>query len=237
MKILLVNGSPKPADSASALVLRTLRGKLGTDHDYTEVGAKDGARADAGCMAQDAIVIAFPLYVDSLPSRLLEWLLSFEAAVAEEAGGPGLRPRAATAVFAVCNCGFHEGLQTRSALRIVRNFARKQGFTWGGGLGIGSGGMLQGLASVPEGVWIKRRVSEGISWIAGGIAAWGQSPAAPVERGLPYGDHDDTERSLRFVSHAFPRFAYRLAAHAEWRKAGRGNGLKARELRARPIAR
>jgi hypothetical protein len=229
MNILLVNGSPRPSGSASGSILETIRGKLGPEHRYTEVNARKSPGAAAACLDQDAIVIAFPLYVDSLPSRLLEWLLSFEAlAAAPDAA----RSRRETAVFAICNCGFHEGAQTRTALRIVRNFALKSGFSWGGGLGIGTGGMINGMAKVPEEAWIKREVSRGIAWIAGNVADWGASPGQA--RLAPTRDFDG---SVRFVSHAFPRFAYIMVANSGWRQEARANGLRVRELKARPIAR
>ena len=229
MNILLVNGSPRPTGSASGSILETIRGKLGPDHHYTEVNARKSPLASASCLDQDAIVIAFPLYVDSLPSRLLEWLVSFEAlAAAPDAA----RSRKETAIFSVCNCGFHEGVQTRTALRIVRNFALKNGFAWGGGLGIGTGGMINGMAKVPEEAWIKREVSHGVAWMADNVAAWGLR--APGNSGS---GEQDLARTMRFVNHAFPRFAYILVANHEWKMEARKNGLKPRELYARPIVR
>jgi len=98
------------------------------------------------------------------------------------------------------------------ALEVVANFARSAGLEWGGGLGIGSGGMLAGLASVPPGAGIKRSVSEGLDWIAG-LAARGEASG-----------------ETRFVRFAFPRFAYILAAHAGWKAMARANGLRPRDI-------
>jgi hypothetical protein len=233
MNILLVNGSPRPSGSASESILEAIIGKLGPDHLYTKVTPRLEPRASAACLGQDAIVIAFPLYVDSLPSRLLEWLLSFESLTPPSVTAPETaRPRAATAVFAICNCGFYEGVQTRAALRIVHNFARKNGFSWGGCLGIGTGGMITGLATVPEEAGIKREVSHGIAWIADGIRAWGARSDGQAPATEP-----NFDESVRYVRHAFPRFAYILVAHSGWRSMARANGVKSRNLKARPIER
>jgi len=229
MNILLVNGSPKPGASASGSLLETLRAKLGESHRFIETDPKRGRTATREFLEQDALVIAFPLYFDALPSRLLEWMISFEALRATE--DPGRSRRQAPAVFAICNCGFHEGIQTRSALRIVRNFALKNGFSWGGGLGIGSGGMVTMLEKVPERAWIKRRVSEGIIWIARRI-----EKLAMTDRAGPSTSVESVGDSLRFASHSFPRFAYILAAHAGWRSMARANGVTVRGIRARPVA-
>jgi hypothetical protein len=229
MKILLVNGSPKPSSSASGAILDMVRAKLGEGHDIAELVPGRKGQAGPKALDADAILIAFPLYVDGLPSALLEWLTSFVADRYE--AGKVTRDQRKTAVFAICNCGFYEGVQTRSALRIVRNFARRCGFSWRGGLGIGSGGMVEAVARVPENAWIKREVSRGIVAIAQGILAWGRLD----DDARRAGDRR-FEESLRYVSHGMPRFAYILAAHAGWRSIARRNGLDPGALKAKPIA-
>jgi hypothetical protein len=229
MNILLVNGSPKPVNSVSGSILDTLRAELGDAHRFTETKPQSGRTATPDFLEQDAIVIAFPLYIDALPSQLLEWLISFEAL--STPADPDRSQGQAPAVFAICNCGFHEGIQTRSALRIVRNFALKNGFSWGGGLGIGSGGMVTMLEKVPERARIKREVSAGLHWVARRI----EKRAVTDRAALPMNE-ESLGDSLRFASHAFPRFAYILAAHAGWRSMARTNGVTARGMRARPAA-
>ena len=229
MNILLVNGSPKPAASASGAILGSIRTKLGEGQVITEI--RPGRKAQAGqeWLGQDAIVISFPLYVDGLPSALLEWLTTFAAN--DSGSGAETRDRRQTAVFAVCNCGFYEGDQTRSALRIVRNFARKNGFSWRGGLGIGSGGMIEAVAKVPENIWIKREVSHGIAAIAQGVLDWGLMTGKERSAG-----DLEFEESVRYVSHAMPRFAYILSAHSGWRSSARRNGLRPGALKARLLS-
>ncbi|OHD27571.1 MAG: hypothetical protein A2Y38_23050 [Spirochaetes bacterium GWB1_59_5] len=206
MKAVLMNGSPKAAGSASGIVLDTVADAMGPGVESLTKRAVTAGSATEEDVAADALVLAFPLYVDCLPAPLLEWLISYRAIAPSRSGRKPAR------VYAICNCGFHEAAQTELALEVVANFARSAGLEWGGGLGIGSGGMLAGLASVPPGAGIKRSVSEGLDWIAG-LAARGEASG-----------------ETRFVRFAFPRFAYILAAHAGWKAMARANGLRPRDI-------
>ena len=226
MRVLLVNGSPKAKDSASDLILKAIKGRLGEGHSYTEIQARGGRSADEDCLGQDIILLAFPLYVDALPSGLLEWLISFEALLG--AANPIGRAGPMAAVFAICNCGFYEGEQTESALRIVANFASRCGLAWGGGLGIGTGGMIEAVAGVPDQVWIKREVSGGLSSIAHEMGTW-EGVGKASQGHLSFG------ASVRYLTHGLPRGLYLFSAHAGWRKMAKANGLRGGDLRARPI--
>lgn len=86
----------------------------------------------------DLFVLATPLYVDSLPylvTRCCERMVAHRA---------GLPERSSVRFLALVNCGFPEWEQTRTALDICRVFARKAGFVWSGGLGLGGGEAIRG---------------------------------------------------------------------------------------------
>ncbi|MFH2115959.1 MAG: hypothetical protein ABIJ86_15770 [Spirochaetota bacterium] len=202
MKILMVNGSPKAAVSVSGTILDTIAGMLGPLAETRRIRAVIARRATETDLEADVVVVAFPLYIDSLPAPFLEWLISYHELV----GARGTR--APAKVYAICNCGFYEGAQTGLALAVVRNFTCSSGLMWGGGLGIGSGGMLIGLASVPSEASIKRPVSRGLAWMAGLVAK------------------AEVSGEVRLVQFAFPRFAYIFMAHAGWRQMARTHGLR-----------
>jgi len=209
MKVLMVNGSPKASGSVSGTLLDTITEILGHQVETVRKGAITSGQATEADLAADALVVAFPLYVDALPAPLLEWLISYhDLVIAQKAKSP-------TRVYAVCNCGFNEGAQTELALSVVRNFAHSSGLTWGGGLGIGSGGMLIGLASVPSEAGIKRPVSRGLAWLADIIA------------------REESPGEIRLVQFAIPRFAYIFMAHMGWRQMAKSHGLRAGDLRRR----
>ena len=72
MKIALINGSPKKKDSASGLVLENFKAFLtGDDQIITELHfyRPQITTEEVGkLMDCDALVFAFPLYVDAIPS-------------------------------------------------------------------------------------------------------------------------------------------------------------------------
>jgi hypothetical protein len=85
------------------------------------------------------IVLAFPLYVDSLPSQVIETLeLIAEHEKAKQEVGK-------KSFVAIVNSGFPEAKHNDTALAVCRLFAKQAGFNWAGGLAMGGGGMITGL--------------------------------------------------------------------------------------------
>ena len=94
--------------------------------------------------AADLVLLAFPLYVDSLPAPTMEAL---ERIAAHRASNVGTDPRQThrQSFAAISNCGFPEADHNKTALAICANFARKAGFNWAGSLALGAGeGMIHG---------------------------------------------------------------------------------------------
>jgi hypothetical protein len=84
----------------------------------------------------DLLLLAFPLYVDSLPflvTKALEVIASHRQAV------PNKRLQR---LVAIVNNGFPEAAQNALALAICRRFAAQSGITWAGGLAMGAGEAL-----------------------------------------------------------------------------------------------
>lgn len=214
MNVLLINGSPRRAAAASRLVLDSLKAKLGSEHAYRMIEVATQGEALPDDLGADLLVLACPLYVDSLPAPVLNYLLSFERL--RSGASPTREGQKPQAMIAVVNSGFYEGIQNESALAIVANFCAHSGIQWRGGLGIGSGGMLLGMKSAPEDMFIKRPVSRAIARLA-------ELALAPKR-----------EPEVLYASHAFPRRLYILVAHSEWRHDAAAHGLKARDLGARP---
>jgi len=86
----------------------------------------------------DLIILAFPLYVDSLPSQVIETL---ELIAEHEKDKHDLDKKS---FVAISNSGFPEAKQNSTALTICRLFAKQVGFNWAGGLAWGGGGMIAG---------------------------------------------------------------------------------------------
>lgn len=215
MKILAINGSPKAKDSLSGLIIGQLERLYGepiaTYQAARLVREQTPPETLAEALRADALLIVFPLYIDSLPAPLIELLARLARAASDSADGKERKPR----VYAVVNCGFYEAEQTEPALAMVRHFARRAGLPWGCGVGIGCGPMLASMG----GDWSKG--------LAAGVhaALWALMDAA--RHGISGPDV--------FTRPKFPRALYKAAAHMSWRQMAKKNGVGGR-LRARPYA-
>ena len=135
MKTVFINCSPKKRFCASAYFLflqrlfvggKKVTEKLRTpaDHDRILQQLRDA----------QAVVFALPLYVDGIPSHVLRFLEQMEAFCKENS----LRLN----VYCVANNGFIEGRQNEPLMQSFAHFCSRAGLTWGGGVGIGGGVML-----------------------------------------------------------------------------------------------
>jgi len=218
MKILLVNGSPRRSKANSRIVLDEMRKRLGEAHQYRMAETMAAPKATAADLDADLLIVAFPLYIDSLHSTLLRWLLSYEELRKAEAGR-GLSRR--VAMIGIANNGFHEGIQNKGALDILENFCERAGIEWRGGAGIGTGEMMTNVRDAPDSMFIKRpvsRVFDEMAVLVRGFEA-GRG-AAPVRI---------------YAAHAFPWIVYKAMGHMGWRQQAKANGVSKGAILARPL--
>ena len=135
MKTVFINCSPKKSFCASAYFLflqrlfvggRKVTEKLHTPADHDRI-LKELSDAQA-------VVFGLPLYVDGIPSHVLRFLKQMETYCREN----DLHP----SVYVVANNGFIEGKQNEPLMQSFEHFCGRAGLTWGGGVGIGGGVML-----------------------------------------------------------------------------------------------
>ena len=135
MKTVFINCSPKKRFCASAYFLGLERlfvgGKKVTEKLRTPA---DHARVLAQLRDAQAAVFCLPLYVDGVPSHVLRFLEDMEKYCKEN----GLR----LSVYCIANNGFIEGKQNEPLMQVFEHFCARAGLTWGGGVGIGGGVML-----------------------------------------------------------------------------------------------
>lgn len=208
MKISLVNGSPKAKDSASGVALKELQSQLSPEYDIVNLHftKKQPDKNDFELLwDSDVIVFAFPLYVDSLPSHLLSCLVQLEEHLKNTSFSQNCT------VYAIVNCGFYEGCQNTLALNIMKCWCDRAGVIWGGGIGIGGGGMLPMMSGIPAGKGPKKNFSSAMSTLSDRIS------------------HQESGADICF-SPNFPRFLYKMAAEMGWRQAVKNNGLARRDL-------
>jgi hypothetical protein len=145
----LLIGSPKPKASASRNFAEAVSTRLeasgwttGTERITPAFSDEARMRALLDAIAKsDLVVLAFPVYVDSLPAPVLRLLESWKAAI--DAG----EIRSATTgrqQFAVLTqCGFPEAKHCDVAIEVCRLFAAEAGLEWAGALAFGMGGAIE----------------------------------------------------------------------------------------------
>ena len=147
-RALLLVGSPRTRKSTSnslgSYLLEGLSAQ-GTQTDtvyiHTTIRSKDRMKAMLDAIdAADLVVLAFPLYVDSLPAPVMEAL---ERIAAHRTNSQSSHRQL---FAAIANCGFPEPDHNTTALAICANFAQQTDFDWAGSLALGAGqGMVHGM--------------------------------------------------------------------------------------------
>lgn len=205
MKIVMLNGSPKPAKSTSLYLLEGIAPRLTTfETVWHSAHSSQPLSCAEDIKISDALLVAFPLYVDGIPAHLLDFFSQLELFLR----GSGCR----ASVYAILNCGFYEARQCLNAMEMTRLWCEKSELQWGQGLALGAGGMGQ-VAPIGKGPLTS--LGKSFDAMAANITA-----LQPGETLLTHPD--------------FPRFLYKTAAHLGWRQQGRSNGLSAKDLYHQP---
>ena len=144
MKIGIINGSPRGKKSNSEILIKYLCSLL-EEHQinkYYLFSSKIHSEIKSEIHNADVLIFVFPLYIDSIPSSLLDILLKFE----EEK-----IINSKTKIYCIVNNGFFEGKQNQLAILQMKNWCQKTGAEWGQGIGIGAGEILSYVEKVPLG--------------------------------------------------------------------------------------
>ena len=180
-RVLLVVGSPKRKPSTSLALGHHLLSRLREHGFATEtriipvsLNSNDRWEALLDAVHQaDIVILASPLYVDSLPYpviRMLEDIAEYRRKHA---------PMEDQRLLAIVNCGFPEAHQNHTALAICRRFAMETGFTWAGGLGLGGGEVIGGKP-LGQMKGATRRVIKALNMTADGLASGDPVPEKAV---------------------------------------------------------
>lgn len=142
MNLLILNASPKKKGGASRFFSRLFRLFLpGVRKKAVSLSSRQDFQQVLELFPDmDAVCLFVPLYVDGLPSHVVEFLIQAESYCKSNS----CRFR----LYALSNNGFVEGKQNRPALHMLQAWCERAGITWGGGIGVGGGVMLQVLGIV-----------------------------------------------------------------------------------------
>lgn len=128
-KVMILNGSPRAPRSNSKEYARMFSEACQWETEYFNVTKTNHL---ALCQAMEGfsdLLLVFPLYADSLPVTLLNFLKTLEAHA----------PQQKPVVSVLINCGFLEPEQNDTAVEMIRLYCKKTGFPFGSVLKIGSG--------------------------------------------------------------------------------------------------
>jgi len=216
---LLLVGSPRAGKSNSESIGDYLGGRLaerGVEVQRVGVGSTMPSDEKLSQIASavdqvDLIVLAVPLYIDSVPAqviRVMEHLVEARREVA-----PANRPRFA----AIVNSGFPEAAHNDTALAIYRHFADHVGFEWAGGLALG-GGEVIGRQPLDQTARRTRRIREALDLAAADLA-----------EGKPLSG----EAVAAMAKAAVPKWLYLFIGGRGWKRQAREHGVED-QLYARP---
>ncbi len=163
--------------------------------------------------ASDLLVLAAPLYVDSLPYLVVKAMEDIAARRQAQPPQPGQK------FVPILNCGFPEAHHNDTALAICRQFARETGFEWAGGLSLGGGPAIDGR-QMAEVQGMARHAVRSLDLAAGALAAGEPLPREAVEA---------MSRPI------LPARAYTLLGGWGWKRQARKFGTQ-KALDARPYS-
>jgi NAD(P)H-dependent FMN reductase len=217
-RAVLLVGSPRTRKSTSASLgsyLFEQLAKRGVQSETLQVYPAFSSPARTALAlekleAADLVVLAFPLYVDSLPAPAIAALEK----IAARRGGQPTGQRFA----AIANCGFPEAFHNAPALAICSEFARQSSFAWAGSLALGGGeGVVHGMPlDQLDGRAIP--IKKSLEIAADALAAGESIPAAAGDL---------------LAKPAVPGWLYRLFSTYGWRQQARQYGVQ-RTIKERP---
>lgn len=234
-KIILLNGSPKGEIASSNVILddfKKIENNKSSNSDECSIEYEKFHIMDLvknkekisivkdSILTSDAAIIAFPLYVDCLPSIVIEFFYELQKMLIREvANGEDKNEKLKEInckVYAIVNNGFPEGSQNRIACEIVENFCKRVNMQWGGAAGIGMGGMVSGIKDVPMKASIKKNYRNVLENILNSIES-GESLKENI-----------------YTEFNFPKKMYLDIAAKGWYDSAKCNGISKERLYAKP---
>lgn len=218
MNVVFLVGSPKPAGSSTSealgayLVDQLTDAQVETFHAHKVLRtSKFTAQYLAALDQADLFVVSFPVYIDTLPYVLQR---VFEITAAHRLEHP---PAHKQRMACVSNCGFPEAAHTELSLRVCAAFAEETGFVWSGGVGLGEGGVVDGVALEERG-GVTLRLRQSLDAVA-----------AHLSQGEPISEAAAEGVAVPLI----PRRLYTLAGTVGWHVRARGHEVM-RKLRNQP---
>lgn len=206
MKICIINGSPKASKSTSELLIGYLIPFIKENEIITyNVCETDFSEMQfSQIQSSKVLIFAFPLYIDSINSHLLRFLIELEK---RRFGNKNIN------VYCIINNGFYEGWQNHIAADIMKNWCKAAGLIYGQTVGVGAGEMLPFLKNIPLGHGPNKSIGIAFQKLSCNILS--------LNKGKDL-----------FISPDWPRFLWKIQSSLDfWYPRAKKNGLKRKELK------
>lgn len=205
--ISIINGSPKRGKSTSELMIQYFCQEMSDEKTVTVYDASKAPLQQSQyeeIVNSTALLIVFPLYVDSIPSNALRVLADLEKQY---------KLRKNMMVYCIVNNGFFEGKQNYIAIEQIKNWCDVTGTTWGQGIGIGAGEMLPLITDIPLGHGPNKNLGRAIKLLANNMQ-----------------NQKSGENIL--ISPNWPRFLWKIQSSLlVWYPRAKHNGLTKRDMK------
>lgn len=150
-RAVLLIGSPKGNNSSSASLGTYLLSKLEkyeieteSVHIHSEIKTEAKQTLFLEKIEEaDLIILAAPLYVDTLPAKVIK-VLSLIAYKRKKLYLDDIKSAKNQSFAVIVNCGFPEAEQNKTALKVYEEFAREAKLKYLGGISVGMGGAVSG---------------------------------------------------------------------------------------------
>lgn len=172
MNLVIVNTSPRGTNSTSEVLLAHLRTKLSKDLNSENIcisnfnisPTSDNSSIFSAIENCDKLLIASPLYVDSLPARTVDFLDNLSDFLADKKDKN-------INVYGLVNCGLVKGYFCEHALNMLELFCNENSLNWRLGLGIGCGEVIKATdKSMPLKASMKHEIDIALSSLCLSIA-------------------------------------------------------------------
>ena len=220
-RVLLLIGSPKGEKSTSASLGNYLISKFEEFGMISEklfihrlVNREEKLQELSQIIENvDLIILTFPLYVDSLPAPVIKAMESIKE------NRINLENTKSQNFIAIANSGFPEASQNQTALKICKIFSQECGFVWKGGIALGGGGAINGVALIEKGGMV-RNVIKGLDIVAQALNDNSEIPQEAVDL-----------LAKKFIPHTI----YRIFGNLGWKLQARRYGVR-KKIKQRPYS-
>lgn len=214
-KISFINGSPNGSKSFTFKLLSQLGNIIQDEKNIINVKFKGKYEEEVfeNLANSHAIVISFPLYTNSLPGVLIDFIQQFyEYSKNMNINEKGIR------VYAIVNCGFPEPQINEQSIKVIENFCNKTGLDFRFAVSIGGGKFLYNTKDLFIFNKDRSNINKAFKQIKSDI----------------YGKGDEEKSDNIMIKPFLPKALVLYIAGKNWYLLSKKNGLRKDELFKKP---